>query len=139
MGVAHRQLAARSGQSSMSKKAFHCFAGTSPDSAEIESGEIQSLREGEANERADIINSVIEELICQDYSTLNDLAERIHAESQEAIFNLVVTRTPVEVIHKLKDLLDTDFGRRQSDFNTLKQSPKKPSRKHLEVLIDHLA
>ncbi|WP_409518913.1 DUF4113 domain-containing protein [Pseudomonas sp. DNDY-54] len=34
-----RQLSARSGQSSMSKKAFHCFAGTSPDSAEIESGE----------------------------------------------------------------------------------------------------
>ncbi|TCQ81591.1 uncharacterized protein DUF4158 [Pseudomonas sp. JUb52] len=96
------------------------------------------------DQRADIINSVIEELISQDYelpaySTLNDLAERIHAESQEAIFNLVVTRTPVEVIHKLKDLLDTDFGRRQSDFNALKQAPKKPSRKHLEVLIDHLA
>ena len=52
MCVAHRQLAARSGQSSMSKKAFHCFAGTSPDSAEIESGEIQSLREGEANDGA---------------------------------------------------------------------------------------
>ncbi|HBO7263108.1 Tn3 family transposase [Pseudomonas aeruginosa] len=96
------------------------------------------------DQRADIINSVIEELIRQDYelpaySTLNDLAERIHTESQEAIFNLVVTRTPIEVIHKLKELLDTDFGRRQSDFNALKQAPKKPSRKHLEVLIDHLA
>ena len=96
------------------------------------------------DQRADIINSVIEELIRQDYelpaySTLNDLAERIHAESQEAMFNLVVTRTPIEVIHKLKELLDTDFGRRQSDFNALKQAPKKPSRKHLEVLIDHLA
>ncbi|ENM5224570.1 Tn3 family transposase [Pseudomonas putida] len=96
------------------------------------------------DQRADIINSVIEELICQDYelpaySTLNDLAERIHTESQEAIFNLVVTRTSIEVIHKLKELLDTDFGRRQSDFNALKQAPKKPSRRHLEVLIDHLA
>uniref|UniRef100_UPI0005B76F1F DUF4158 domain-containing protein n=1 Tax=Pseudomonas aeruginosa TaxID=287 RepID=UPI0005B76F1F len=96
------------------------------------------------DQRADIINSVIEELIRQDYelpaySTLNDLAERIHAEAQETIFNLVVTRTPIEVIHKLKELLDTDFGRRQSDFNALKQAPKKPSRKHLEVLIDHLA
>lgn len=44
------------------------------------------------DQRADIINSVIEELIRQNYelpaySTLNDLAERIHAESQEAIFN----------------------------------------------------
>ena len=39
----------------------------------------------------------------------------------------------------LKDLLDTEFGRRQSDYNALKQSPKKPSRKHLEVLIEHLS
>ena len=73
------------------------------------------------------------------YSTLNDLAEAARAEAQEKIFNLVVARAPIKVIYKLRDLLDTDFGRRQSDFNTLKQAPKKPSRKHLEVLIDHLA
>lgn len=96
------------------------------------------------DQRADIINSVIEELTRQNYelpaySTLNDLAERVHAQSLEAIFNQVVNRTPIEVIHQLKELLVTDFGRRQSDFNALKQAPRKPSRKHLEVLIDHLS
>lgn len=72
------------------------------------------------------------------YSTLNNLAETALASAQEVTFNLVVTRAPIEVIYKLKELLETDFGRRQSDFNALKQAPKKPSRKHLEVLIDHL-
>lgn len=95
-------------------------------------------------QRADIINAIIDELLRQNYelpaySTLNDLAEAARAEAQEKIFNLVVARAPIKVIYKLRDLLDTDFGRRQSDLNTLKQAPKKPSRKHLEVLIDHLA
>lgn len=61
------------------------------------------------------------------------------ASAQEVTFNLVVTRAPIELIYKLKEVLDTEFGRRQSDFNALRQAPKKPSRKHLEVLIDHLA
>ncbi|KWR85174.1 Tn3 family transposase [Pseudomonas sp. PI1] len=96
------------------------------------------------DQRADIINAVIEELINRNYelpaySTLNDLAEAARADAQEKIFNLVVTRAPIAVIYQLKDLLETDFGRRQSDFNALKQAPRKPSRKHLEVLIDHLA
>ncbi|WP_322617582.1 DUF4158 domain-containing protein [Pseudomonas sp. BIC9C] len=44
------------------------------------------------DQRADIINSVIEELIRQNYelpaySALNDLAERVHAESLESIYN----------------------------------------------------
>lgn len=96
------------------------------------------------DQRVDIINAVIDELLRWNYelpaySTLNGLAEAARAEAQEKIFNLVVTRAPIDVIYKLKELLDTDFGRRQSDFNALKQAPKKPSRKHLEVLIDHLA
>ncbi|HEN8707915.1 TPA: Tn3 family transposase [Pseudomonas putida] len=95
-------------------------------------------------QRVDLINAVLDELIQRGYelpaySTLNNIAETALASAQEATFNLVVTRTPIEVIHRLKELLDTDFGRRQSDFNALKQAPKKPSRKHLEVLIDHLA
>lgn len=73
------------------------------------------------------------------YSTLNDAAEDALVAMQERLFNLVVTRAPIEVVYKLKELLETDFGRRQSDFNALKQAPKKPSRKHLEVLIDHMA
>jgi TnpA family transposase len=96
------------------------------------------------DQRADIINVLIGELLQHGYelpaySTLNDAAEDALVAMQERLFNLVVARTPIDVIYKLKDLLDTDFGRRQSDFNSLKQAPKKPSRKHLEVLIDHLA
>ncbi|EPV0132268.1 DUF4158 domain-containing protein, partial [Pseudomonas aeruginosa] len=95
-------------------------------------------------QRVDLINAMLDELIQRGYelpaySTLNNLAETALASAQEVTFNLVVTRAPIEVIYKLKELLETDFGRRQSDFNTLKQPPKKPSRKHLEVLIDHLA
>ncbi len=95
-------------------------------------------------QRVDLINAMIDELIQRGYelpaySTLNNLAETALASAQEVTFNLVVTRAPIEVIYKLRELLETDFGRRQSDFNTLKQAPKKPSRKHLEVLIDHLA
>lgn len=95
-------------------------------------------------QRVDLINAMLDELIQRGYelpaySTLNNLAETALASAQEVTFNLVVTRAPIEVIYKLKELLDTDFGRRQSDFNALKQAPKKPSRKHLEVLIDHLA
>ncbi|HFL6174923.1 Tn3 family transposase [Pseudomonas aeruginosa] len=95
------------------------------------------------DQRADIINVLIGELLQRGYelpaySTLNDAAEYALVTMQERLFNLVVTRAPIEVIYKLKELLDTDFGRRQSDFNSLKQAPKKPSRKHLEVLIDHL-
>ncbi len=72
------------------------------------------------------------------YSTLNEAAEDAQVALQEKIFNCVVDRAPIDVIYRLRELLDTDFGRRQSDFNALKQTPKKPSRKHLEVLIDHL-
>jgi len=54
-------------------------------------------------QRADIINAVIDELLRQNYelpaySTLNDLAEHARADAQDKIFNLVVTRTPIEVI-----------------------------------------
>ena len=95
-------------------------------------------------QRVDLINAMLDELIQRGYelpaySTLNNIAETALASAQEVTFNLIVLRAPIEVIYKLKELLDTDFGRRQSDFNALKQAPKKPSRKHLEVLIDHLA
>ncbi|SUC58307.1 Tn4652, transposase [Pseudomonas aeruginosa] len=45
------------------------------------------------------------------YSTLNNLAETALASAQEVTFNLVVTRAPIEVIYKLRELLETDFGR----------------------------
>lgn len=81
-------------------------------------------------QRVDLINAMLDELIQRGYelpaySTLNNLAETALASAQEVTFNLVVTRAPIEVIYKLKELLDTDFGRRQSDFNALKQADRK--------------
>ncbi|HGM6563794.1 TPA: DUF4158 domain-containing protein, partial [Pseudomonas aeruginosa] len=81
------------------------------------------------DQRADIINVLIGELLQRSYelpaySTLNDAAEDALVAMQERLFNLVVTRAPIEVVYKLKELLETDFGRRQSDFNALKQAPK---------------
>lgn len=95
------------------------------------------------DQRVDVINVLIGVLLERGYelpaySTLNDAAEDAQVALQEKIFNCVVDRAPIDVIYRLRDLLDTDFGRRQSDFNVLKQVPKKPSRKHLEILIDHL-
>lgn len=95
------------------------------------------------DQRADIINALVDELILRRielpaFSTLDNLAEHTHAAVQEALFQRVVSRLGPDRIKALEVLLDTDFGRRQSDFNTLKQAPKKPSRKHLEVLVDHL-
>lgn len=96
------------------------------------------------DQRVDVINVLIGELLERGYelpaySTLNDAAEDAQVALQEKIFNRVVDRAPIDVIYRLRELLDTDFGRRQSEFNALKQVPKKPSRKHLEILIDHLS
>lgn len=96
------------------------------------------------DQRADLINYIIDEMVRKRFelpafSTLDIVAEQAHVEAQDAICNLVVDRTPMSVITRLIELLDTDFGRRQSDFNALKTAPRKPSRKHLEVLIDHLS
>ncbi len=95
------------------------------------------------DQRVDIINALIDELALRRielpaFSTLDTLAEQAHATVQESLFKLVLRRVSPSLKETLDRLLDTDFGRRQSDFNTLKQTPKKPTRKHLEVLIDHL-
>lgn len=95
------------------------------------------------DQRVDIINTLVEELIQRRielpaFSTLDNVAEQAHAAGQERHFSQTASRLSPERINALDRLLDTDFGRRQSDFNNLKQIPKKPSRKHLEVLVDHL-
>jgi len=95
------------------------------------------------DQKIDIINTLIEELVQRQielpaFSTLENLAEQSHAAVQERLFKQTVSRLVPDRITDLNRLLETDFGRKQSDFNTLKKAPKKPSRKHLEVLVDHL-
>lgn len=96
------------------------------------------------DQRVDIINMLVDELVLRRielpaFSTLDNLAEQAHASVQDDLFNRIVSPLSKDRTEALTRLLNTDFGNRQSDFNTLKQIPKKPSRKHLEVLIDHLS
>ncbi|WP_374493403.1 Tn3 family transposase [Zoogloea sp.] len=96
------------------------------------------------DQRSDIINAMIEGLIMVRYelpafSTLEDLAERAHVAVQTRIFELVSGRIGDAHRENLKALLQTDkFGQRQSEYSRLKKSAKRPTRKHLETLVDHL-
>lgn len=96
------------------------------------------------DQRVDIINVVIDELVEQRFElpafrTLDELAERTHAEVQGRIFGKVFSRLSAEHLKSLSDLLLTDtLQHRQSEYNNLKKSAKRSTRKHLEMLVDHL-
>ncbi|MEN3111847.1 Tn3 family transposase [Uliginosibacterium paludis] len=96
------------------------------------------------DQRIDIINALVDELVHRQmelpaFSALDTLAERAHAEVQERIFNTVLSRIPPKTLEGFKALLFTDkLEHRQSEYNTLKKSAKRPTRKHLEMLVEHL-
>ncbi len=96
------------------------------------------------DQRVDIINAVIEGLVSQRvelpaFRTLDELAERVHAEVQGRIFDTIFGRLSSNHITALASLLQTDsLQRRQSEYNDLKKSAKRSTRKHLEMLVDHL-
>ncbi|WP_341679368.1 Tn3 family transposase [Niveibacterium sp. SC-1] len=95
-------------------------------------------------QRNDVINAMIEGLILTGYelpafSTLNNTAEAVHVAVQNRLFDSVVGRMPAAQIQEFNALLETDkFERGQSEYNALKKSAKRPTRKHLELLVDHL-
>lgn len=113
-----------------------------------DAGEIADMLAHESAElldqRIDIINTLVDELVHRQielpaFSALDTLAERAHAEVQERIFGMVLSRIPVGQLEGLQALLLTDkLERRQSEYNELKKSAKRPTRKHLEMLVDHL-
>ena len=96
------------------------------------------------DQRIDIINALIDDLVYRQielpaFSALDTLAERAHAEVEERIFGTVVRRIPADHREGLQALLLTDnLGQRQSEYNELKKSAKRPTRKHLEMLVEHL-
>ncbi|WP_374513805.1 Tn3 family transposase [Niveibacterium sp.] len=96
------------------------------------------------DQRTDIVNAMIEGLILARYelpgfTTLDDVAERVHVSVQNALFDTVAGRMSAGQIVEFQSLLTTDrFEHRQSEFNELKKSAKRPTRKHLELLVDHL-
>lgn len=96
------------------------------------------------DQRVDIINATIEGLVTQQYEllafrTLDELAENACAAVQRRIFDQIFARLDRQRISALSLLIETDLVRRQSAFNDLKMSSKRASRKHLEMLVDHLA
>lgn len=94
--------------------------------------------------RTDIINAVIEGLVLgrfelPAFSTLDNIAETIHAKVQNELFTDVFERISPTQLEGFNALLDTDkLAHRQSEYNDLKKSSRRPTRKHLEMLVDHL-
>lgn len=96
------------------------------------------------DQRADIVNGIIEGVLQARYelpafSTLDDLAEKAHAAVQNRVFGTVFHRITPQQLEALQALLVTDkLERRQSEYNELKKSAKRPTRKHLDMLVEHL-
>ncbi|WP_233171851.1 Tn3 family transposase [Dyella sp. ASV21] len=96
------------------------------------------------DQRVDIINATIEELIFRRYelpafSTLDKMAEAAASTAQDRLYARVDQDLTEERRAFLDGLLSTDFARRQSAFQALKALPKRATKKHLEGLLDQLA
>ncbi len=95
------------------------------------------------NPAADLINAAIEELIENRYElpafgTLNRIGQRVHAVVQRRLARQVFSRLTTAQTQQLDRLLVVEFEQRQTEFNRLKKLPQRPSRQHLEDLLDHL-
>lgn len=96
-----------------------------------------------ADMRTDIINATIDELISCNYelpafSTLDKIAEQVHVVVQDTVFKRVDKRLTAQQRAFLERLITKEWSQRQSQFNQLKKSAKRASKKHLENLLDHL-
>lgn len=96
-----------------------------------------------ADMRTDIINATIDELINQQYelpafSTLDKIAEQVHATVQQNLFKRVAKKLSEEQCQILDNLITKEWAERQTQFNQLKRSAKRASKKHLENLLDHM-
>lgn len=96
-----------------------------------------------ADLRTDIINATIDELISLRYelpafSTLDKIAEQVHVSVQDGLFKRIDKQLSPEDRQFLETLITKEWGQRQSQFNQLKRSAKRASKKHLENLLDHL-
>lgn len=92
----------------------------------------------------DIINATIDELIARDnelpaFSTLDRLNEQIHAKAQSRLFKRVTRRLTDGQKLGLDRLLARDLSSRQIAYNRIKCHAKRPSRQHLDLLIDQIA
>lgn len=93
--------------------------------------------------RVDIINCVIEDLIRHGhelpaFSTLDDIAEEVHAAVQTALYQSIDKQLTPSQRQWLDKLLVTDLPVRRTLFNQLKKAAKKTSKGHLEMLLDQV-
>ncbi len=96
------------------------------------------------DQSVDIINATIDSLIQQQvelpsFSTLDAMAEQVHARTQTALFRRVARRLTDDDKAQLDRLLKRDFNQRQTAYNTIKRYALRPSRKHINLLTEHLA
>ncbi|AJZ56150.1 tn3 transposase DDE domain protein [Paraburkholderia fungorum] len=92
----------------------------------------------------DIINATIDSLIQQHvelpaFSTLDAIVEQVHARTQTALFRRASRRLTDEDRTQLDRLLKREFNQRQTAYNAIKRYALRPSRKHISLLIEHLA
>jgi hypothetical protein len=95
------------------------------------------------NPPADLIHAAIEELIQNRYElpafwTLNRIAQRVHAVVQRRLAQQVFSRLTAAQTQQLDRLLVVEFEPRPTEFHRLKKLPQRPSRQHLEDLLDHV-
>lgn len=88
-----------------------------------------------------IINATIDELIAQDielpaFSTLDRITEQTHAKTQARLFRRVARRLTDEQKNNLDRLLARDLSSWQTAYNRIKRHARRPSRQHLDLLID---
>lgn len=95
------------------------------------------------NAQPDLVNAAIDILVRNRYElpsffTLNRMAQRVHAVVQQRLVKLISGRLSPERKEQLERMLTIEIERRQTAFNALKRLPRKPSRQHLEELLEHL-
>ncbi|PTX55102.1 uncharacterized protein DUF4158 [Melghirimyces profundicolus] len=92
---------------------------------------------------ADLINVAIAELIRQSFelpafSTLDRMARHIRKTVNDGFFEQVIQRLNDREIHRLEELLERGESH-FSDYNRLKNLPKKPKLSEIRERLDHLA
>lgn len=92
-------------------------------------------------QRVDLINAIIDALLrgrveLPAYSTLVQIAEDVACEGETDLIELITSRLNEAQRRQLDHLLHTDLDRHRSAFDRLKRVPKRPSRDHLDTLIE---
>jgi hypothetical protein len=91
---------------------------------------------------ADLINVAIDELLKQScelpaFSTLDRMAGHVRAQVNRRLCQEVGHQITPNLREQLDGLLERDPQTGRTDFNALKQPPKRPTLSHLKDLLDH--